>query len=116
MYATTAARPRQDQRIDLEHLSNRTIGCEVVPLGDASMKNRVSMIVALGLAAACAAPTFAADKVPTTKAACEKAHKKRGPPFSYASSREIAALEPWPNDCALACGNSRPAFLLTRAG
>ncbi len=40
------------------------------------MKNIISMIVALGLAVAFAAPTFAADKPPTTKAACEKAHLK----------------------------------------
>jgi hypothetical protein len=40
------------------------------------MRNIVSMIVALGLAAAFAAPTFAAEKTPTTKAACEKSHMK----------------------------------------
>ena len=42
------------------------------------MKNLISMIVALGLAVAFTAPTFAADKAPTptTKADCEKAKMK----------------------------------------
>jgi hypothetical protein len=40
------------------------------------MKKFITMIVALGLAVACAAPTFAAEKAPTTKAACEKAKMK----------------------------------------
>lgn len=39
------------------------------------MKNLVSLIVALGLAVAFVAPTFAAD-APKNKAACEKAHMK----------------------------------------
>jgi len=37
------------------------------------MKKLVSIIVAAGLAVAFATPILAADKVPTTKAACEKA-------------------------------------------
>ncbi len=37
------------------------------------MKTLVSLL-ALGLAVSFAAPAFAADKAPTTKAACEKAH------------------------------------------
>jgi hypothetical protein len=37
------------------------------------MKSIVSMIVALGLAVAFTAPALAAEKMPTTKAACEKA-------------------------------------------
>jgi hypothetical protein len=40
------------------------------------MKNLVSIIVALGIAVAFTAPTFAADKAPTTKADCEKAKMK----------------------------------------
>ena len=39
------------------------------------MKNLVSLIVALGLAVAFAAPTFAAD-APKSKSDCEKAHMK----------------------------------------
>ena len=39
------------------------------------MKTLVS-IITLGLAIAFTAPAFAADKAPTTKAACEKAHMK----------------------------------------
>lgn len=46
-----------------------------IPLGDTSMKNLVSLIVALALAVGFAAPTFAAD-APKTKSACEKAHMK----------------------------------------
>jgi hypothetical protein len=37
------------------------------------MKKLVSVIVAAGLAAAFVTPTLAAEKTPTTKAACEKA-------------------------------------------
>jgi hypothetical protein len=37
------------------------------------MKKLVSIMVALGLTLAFAAPGFTADKTPTTKAACEKA-------------------------------------------
>jgi hypothetical protein len=37
------------------------------------MKTLVSML-ALGLAVAFTAPAFAAEKAPTTKSACEKAH------------------------------------------
>ena len=40
------------------------------------MKTLVSTIVALSLAVAFTAPAFAADKAPTTKAACEKAKMK----------------------------------------
>ena len=40
------------------------------------MKTLVSMIVAAGLAVAFATPILAADKVPTTKAACVKAKMK----------------------------------------
>jgi len=40
------------------------------------MKTLVTMIVALGLAVGFVAPTFAADKMPTTKADCEKAKMK----------------------------------------
>ena len=40
------------------------------------MKKFVSVLVALGLAVAFTAPAVAADKTPTTKAACEKAHMK----------------------------------------
>jgi ABC-type proline/glycine betaine transport system substrate-binding protein len=39
------------------------------------MKNLVSLIVALGLAVAFTAPTFAAE-TPKNKSACEKAHMK----------------------------------------
>jgi hypothetical protein len=38
------------------------------------MKSLVSMIVALGLAVAFTGAAFAATKMPTTQAACEKAH------------------------------------------
>jgi hypothetical protein len=38
-----------------------------------SMKNLVSLVIALGLVAGVAAPAFAAEK---TKADCEKAHMK----------------------------------------
>ena len=34
----------------------------------------LASIITLGLAIAFTAPAFAADKVPTSKAACEKAH------------------------------------------
>jgi hypothetical protein len=44
--------------------------------GETPMKSLVSMIVALGIAVAFTAPTFAADKAPTTKADCEKAKMK----------------------------------------
>jgi len=37
------------------------------------MKKLVSVVVAVGLAAAFASPVLAAAKTPTTKAACEKA-------------------------------------------
>ena len=37
------------------------------------MKKLVSVVVAVGLAAAFASPVLATTKVPTTKAACEKA-------------------------------------------
>ena len=40
------------------------------------MKTLVTTIVALGLAVGFVAPTFAADKTPTTKADCEKAKMK----------------------------------------
>ncbi len=39
------------------------------------MRNLLSMLVVLGLAVAFTAPAFAAEKNPTTKAACEKAGK-----------------------------------------
>ena len=39
------------------------------------MKTLVS-IITLGLAVAFAAPAFAADKAPTSKSACEKAHRR----------------------------------------
>jgi hypothetical protein len=38
-----------------------------------TMKKLVLIVAALGLTVAFAAPVIAADKVPTTKAACEKA-------------------------------------------
>jgi hypothetical protein len=41
-----------------------------------SMSKLLSIAVALGLAVSFAAPGLAADKMPTTKAACEKAHMK----------------------------------------
>ena len=41
--------------------------------GEPPMKTLVS-IITLGLAVAFAAPAFAADKAPTSKSACEKAH------------------------------------------
>jgi hypothetical protein len=41
--------------------------------GEHSMKTLVS-IITLGLAVAFVAPAFAADKAPTSKSACEKAH------------------------------------------
>ena len=37
------------------------------------MNKLVSVIVAVGLAVAFVTPTLAADKMPTTKAACQKA-------------------------------------------
>jgi hypothetical protein len=37
------------------------------------MKKLVSVVVAVGLATAFVTPVLAAEKVPTTKAACEKA-------------------------------------------
>jgi len=50
---------------------------EVVPsVGDTSMTKLVPVLVALGLAVAFIAPASAADKTPTTKADCEKAHMK----------------------------------------
>ena len=41
-----------------------------------SMTKLLSIAVALGLAVSFATPGLAADKTPTTKAACEKAHMK----------------------------------------
>jgi hypothetical protein len=40
------------------------------------MKKLVSLVVAAGLSLAFVASATAADKVPTTKTACEKAHMK----------------------------------------
>ena len=40
------------------------------------MNKLVSVVVAVGLATAFVTPLLAADKMPTTKAACEKAHMK----------------------------------------
>ena len=40
------------------------------------MKKLVSIVVAAGILIAFAAPGLTAEKVPTTKAACEKAHMK----------------------------------------
>jgi hypothetical protein len=40
------------------------------------MRKLLAIAVALGLAVAGATPALAADKTPTTKAACEKAHMK----------------------------------------
>jgi hypothetical protein len=45
----------------------------VVHKEENTMKKLVLMVAALGLTVAFAAPVVAADKVPTTKAACEKA-------------------------------------------
>jgi hypothetical protein len=41
-----------------------------------SMSKLLSVAVALGLAVSLVTPAFAAEKTPTTKAACEKAHMK----------------------------------------
>jgi hypothetical protein len=41
-----------------------------------SMSKLLAVTVALGLAGGFAAPVFAADKMPTTKSACEKDHMK----------------------------------------
>jgi hypothetical protein len=49
---------------------------KVPPMEETPMKTLVTMIVALGLAVGFVAPTFAADKMPTTKADCEKAKMK----------------------------------------
>jgi hypothetical protein len=46
---------------------------KVVHKEENTMKKLVLMVAALGLTVAFAAPVIAADKVPTTKAACEKA-------------------------------------------
>jgi len=40
------------------------------------MRKLLALTVALGLAVAFATPGLAADKAPTTKSACEKAHMK----------------------------------------
>jgi hypothetical protein len=40
------------------------------------MNKLLSLIVALGFAVSFATPVFAADKTPTPKSACEKAHMK----------------------------------------
>jgi hypothetical protein len=40
------------------------------------MSKLLSIAVALGLAVSFAAPVLAADKTPTTKSSCEKAHMK----------------------------------------
>jgi len=40
------------------------------------MAKIMTIVVAAGLSLAFAAPGFTADKVPTTKASCEKAHMK----------------------------------------
>ena len=40
------------------------------------MSKLLAITIALGLAVAGATPGLAADKTPTTKAACEKAHMK----------------------------------------
>ena len=48
----------------------------VANLEENPMKTLVSMIVAAGLAGAFATPILAADKMPTTKAACVKANMK----------------------------------------
>jgi hypothetical protein len=49
---------------------------EVPSMEETPMKTLVTMIVALGLAVGFVAPSFAADKTPTTKADCEKAKMK----------------------------------------
>jgi hypothetical protein len=41
--------------------------------GVTPMKNLISLVIAAGLSVAFVAPGLAAEKVPTTKAACEKA-------------------------------------------
>jgi len=43
------------------------------------MSKLLAITVALGLAISFAVPGFAADKAPTTKSACEKAHMKWDP-------------------------------------
>jgi hypothetical protein len=40
------------------------------------MNKLLSAIMAVGLVVSAVAPVLAADKTPTTKAACEKAHMK----------------------------------------
>jgi hypothetical protein len=40
------------------------------------MKKLISLVIAAGLSVAFVAPGLTAEKVPTTKAACEKAHMK----------------------------------------
>jgi cytochrome c556 len=40
------------------------------------MSKLLAITVAMGLAVACATPGLAADKTPTNKSACEKAHMK----------------------------------------
>jgi hypothetical protein len=50
---------------------------EVVPFWRRTlMKKLISIAVAAGLSLAFAVPGLTAEKVPTTKAACEKAHMK----------------------------------------
>src|SRR5581483_7526708 len=54
-----------------------TLPPEVVPLKRRNaMRKLIAVAVAAGLSLAFAAPGIAADKTPTTKAACEKAHMK----------------------------------------
>jgi len=68
-------------RIDLTHDRRSQLGEHVRSTGqwtaglkeNPPMKTLVS-IITLGLAVAFAAPAFAADKAPTSKSACEKAH------------------------------------------
>jgi hypothetical protein len=50
--------------------------CSASYLEEKSMSKLLSIAVALGLAISFAAPGFAADKTPTNKSACEKAHMK----------------------------------------
>ena len=75
-----SARPLS-RKISTPSVPLRERGSAVASLGQAQngetpMKSLVSMIVALGIAVAFTAPTFAADKAPTTKADCEKAKMK----------------------------------------
>ena len=63
------------------------------------MKALITMIVAAGLAVGFVAPTFAADKMPTTKAACEKAKmkwdEKGGKDAKGACVAAVPAQERW---------------------